>query len=48
MKSVFDCWTGQTNIGTWPRELKLAPVTKSFNDPLRVVTDDCVLDQVGI
>jgi hypothetical protein len=36
------------NIGIWPREMTLPLVTTSLNDLRRVVTDDCVLEQVGI
>jgi hypothetical protein len=44
-KSVFDCWTQQTNIGIWPREQRLATVTMPLNDRLRVVMDDSILDR---
>ena len=47
-KSVFDCWTQLTNTGIWPREQRLSTVTTPLNDRLRVMTDDSILDQVGI
>jgi hypothetical protein len=32
----------------WPREQRLSTVTTPLNDRLRVITDDLILDQVGI
>ena len=48
MMSAFGCWTQLTNTGIWHREQRLSTVTTPLNDRLRVMTDDSILDWVGI